>query len=167
MFQRCIVSALPVLLFVHLAGCSSDGIDVSTTFDPLTSFPTQASYAWDDLANKLPKEPRLQPLDLDSLIKEAANAEFAERGYRAVASESPDYRLSYELVVHTWIGPDNSRSVGSLSLMLVEAGTNRRVWLGFGRAEVHVGLTREERTMRLREAMAGMLEKFPPAQRGE
>ena len=167
MRQRCHVLALSVILLVHLAGCKSDDFSVSTNFDPLTSFPKQATYAWDDLANRLPKEPRLAPLDLDPLLKEAANQEFSGRGYRPVTSGSPDYRLSYGLTVHTWYGPDNSRSVGSLSLMLVEAGTDHRVWMGFARAEVHVGLTREERKNRLREVVAAMLVKFPPAQRGE
>jgi hypothetical protein len=51
--------------------------------------------------------------------------------------------------------------------MLVETATDRRVWMGYGRAEVHVGLTREERLARLREAVARMLKKFPPTQRGD
>jgi hypothetical protein len=161
------VLALSIILLVHLAGCKSDDLSVSTNFDPLTSFPTQATYTWDDLANKLPKDPRLEPLDLDLLLKEAANEQFSDRGYRPATSGSPDYRLSYELTVHTWYGPDNSKSVGSLSLMLVEEGTNRRVWMGFARADVHVGLTREERKNRMREVLAKMLVKFPPAQRGE
>jgi len=166
MLHRLHVVTLSFFFLASLAGCASDGIEVSTTYDPLTSFPAQASYAWDDRANKLPSDPRIAELDLDPLVKAAAEDEFAARGYRAVASGTPDYRLSYELVVHTWIGVDNSRSVGSLSLLLVEADTGRRVWLGFGRAEVHVGLTRAERTKRLRDALANMLEKFPPAQRG-
>jgi hypothetical protein len=160
------VVALSFVFLASIAGCASDGIEVSTTYDPLTSFPAQASYAWDDRANKLPSDPRIVELDLDPLVKRAAEEEFAARGYLAVASGSPDYSLSYELVVHTWIGADNSRSVGSLSLLLVEADTGRRVWLGFGRAEVHVGLTRAERKQRLQNALAKMLEEFPPAQRG-
>jgi hypothetical protein len=167
MRQRSLVLALSVVFLVPLVGCKSDDLDVSTNFDPLTSFPTQATYAWDDAANKLPKDPRLAPLDLDSLIKEVADQEFSRRGYRPVATGSPNYRLSYELTVYTWHGPDMSRSVGSLSLLLVEDATNRRVWMGFARAEVHVGLTREERKNRLREVLARMLVKFPPAQRGE
>jgi hypothetical protein len=39
--------------------------------------------------------------------------------------------------------------------------------MGYVRAEIHVGLSREERLARLRGAMARLLEKFPPAQRGE
>ena len=166
MLHRFHVVTLSFVFLASLAGCASDGIEVSTTYDPLTSFPAQASYEWDDRANKLPSDPRIVELDLDPLVKGAAEEELAERGYRAAATGTPDYRLSYELVVHTWIGADNSRSVGSLSLLLVESDTGRRVWLGFGRAEVHVGLTRAERKQRLREALAEMLEKFPPAQRG-
>ena len=170
MLHRLPVVTLPLtlvaLLLSVLAGCASNGVEVSTTYDPLASFPAQASYAWDDRANKLPADPRLAALDLDPLIKQAATEELAKRGYRPATSGSPDYRLSYELVVHTWIVPDDSLSVGSLSLLLVDADSGRRVWLGFARAEVHVGLTRAEREQRLRDAFARMLADFPPAQRG-
>jgi hypothetical protein len=154
-------------LLGSLAGCASDGVEVSTTYDPLTSFPAQATYTWDERANRLPTDPRIVALDLAPILKAAAEEEFAARGYRAAVSRPVDYRLSYQLVVHTWIGADNSRSVGSLSMLLVEADTGRRVWLGFGRAEVHVGLTRAERKQRLREALARILENFPPTQRGD
>jgi hypothetical protein len=163
MLHRLHIVALSLAL---LAGCASDGVEVSTTYDPLASFPAEASYTWDDRANKLPPNPRIEALDLDPLIKEAAAEELALRGYRAATSGSPDYLLSYELVVHSWIGADNSLSVGSLSMLLVEANSGRRVWLGFARAEVHVGLTPAERKERLRGAFARMLAKFPPAQRG-
>jgi hypothetical protein len=160
------IALLAVLVLLH-AGCASDGIQTSATFDPLTVFPAQATYVWDDRANQLPDDARFQSLDLESTIKQLANEEFAKRGYRLAGASSPDYRLSYQLVVHTWIGADNSLSLGSLSLLLAEADTNRRVWLGFGRAEVHVGLSAAERRARLREGFTAMLEEFPPAQRGE
>ena len=56
-------------------------------------------------------------------------------------------------------------SVGSLSLWLSDA-EKRRVWMGYARAEIQIGLSREERLARLREAIAGMLAHFPPKQRG-
>jgi hypothetical protein len=155
-----------VLAAAALLGCASDPIDVSTTFDPLAQFPAQATYVWDQAANKLPDDPRIASMELDSLIQEAANAEFAKRGYRLSTTASAHYRLSYDLAVHTWYGPDNSSSQGSLSLWLSEVVSRRRVWMGYVRAEVHVGLSREERLARMREAMARLLERFPPAQRG-
>ena len=159
--------ALPLLCFALLAGCASDGLEVSTTFDPLSSFPAQARYTWDTRANKLPPDPRLAELDLDRIITEAADEAFASHGYRrAAAADSPDYHLSYQLVVHSWIGADNSRSLGSLSLLLTEAASGRRVWLGFGRAEVQMGLSASERKERMGRAIAKILEGFPPQQRG-
>ena len=167
MAQHRYVSALLLFVVLLSVGCASDRIETSTTFDPLTSFPAQATYVWDERANKFPKDARLQALDVESIIKQLADEEFAKRGYLRANSSSPNYRLSCQLVVNTWIGANNSTSLGSLSLMLVEANTNRRVWLGFGRAEVHVGLSDQERRARLREGIASMLENFPPAQRGE
>jgi hypothetical protein len=149
-----------------LAGCASDSIDVSTTFDPLTPFPAQATYLWDETASKLPDDPRINQMDTNSLIQEAANAEFAAHGYRLSTTGSAHYKLSYDLAVHTWYAADNSSSLGSLSLWLTDAATRRRVWMGYVRAEILVGLSHEERLARLQKAMARLLEKFPPAQRG-
>ena len=166
MTDRCHLIATSLVLLL-LAGCASDNIDASTAFDPLAPFPAQATYTWDATANRLPSDPRLEPLDLHTRITEAANGEFALRGYRQAAGGSPDYRLSYQLSVHTWIGSNNSRSLGSLALTLNEAESGRRVWMGFARAEVYVGLTDVESDERLRTVVARILEKFPPNQRGD
>jgi len=134
---------------------------------PLASFPAEARYVWDTRANALPADPRLAPLDLDRIIMEAADEEFSTHGYhRSAAADSPAYHLSYQLAVHSWIGADNSRSLASLSLLLTEAASGRRVWLGFGRAEVQMGLSPSERKQRMRKAIARILAGFPPRQRG-
>jgi hypothetical protein len=165
MFQRFRRAGLSCVALSLLAGCASDGVEVSAAFDPLATFRPQATFAWDEGENKLPSDPRVTALDLGPLLTAAAEEEFAAHGYRPVApGGSPDYRLSYELIVHTWIGGGNSRSIGSLSLLLVEADTGRRVWLGYTRAEVQVNLTPEERKQRLRAALAKMLAEFPPKQ---
>ena len=157
--------ALCSALAAMLAACASD-IDVSTTVDPLATFPAQATYIWDESAIRpLPADPRIRKLDPDSLIREAANAEFAARGYRLAASGPAHYRLAYDFQVHTWKGPD-SLSLGSLSLWLSDAD-KRRVWMGYARAEIYIGLSHEERVARMREAIAGMLRHFPPKQRGK
>jgi hypothetical protein len=158
--------ALALLLAVgaQLAGCASGGIETSTTFDPLHPFPTEATFVWDERSNRLPNDPRIQQLELAPIITEAANAEFSARGYRPVEGAA-NYRLSFDLAVHSWIGADNSRSIGSLSLILIEAASNHRVWLGYARADVHVGLSVEERRERMRRAIARMLGRFPPSQR--
>src|SRR5262249_17537325 len=148
-----------------LLGCASDEIPVSTNYDPLVRFPVHATYTWDDAASSLPQDPAIDKAQTDALLKSVADEAFAAHGYQVVPRGPADYRLSYQYVVNTYIGPDVSRAVGSVSLLLVESGSGRRVWLGFGRAEIHVGLSPEERRARLADAMRRMLDKFPPAQR--
>jgi hypothetical protein len=165
--RRTLLALAPALFAAQLSGCASDDVGVSTTFDPLTRFPASATYAWDDGACLLPTDPRVDGPGVDALIREVANELFVARGYRPAASSPVNYLLSYQYAIHTWTGPDASKAIGSLSLQLVESGSHRRVWSGFGRAEIHVGLTPEERRERLHSAFARMLEKFPPSQRGE
>ena len=163
--RRHVLLAL-VVLAAQILGCASNDVGVSAAFDPLTPFPRQATYSWNEAANSLPDEPGLRGLDLDRLIKQTADAEFGLRGYRAVAG-SANYRLHYDLTVNTWIGLDNSRSMASLSLTLVESETDHRVWMGFVRTDVRVGLSEAERVERMHGALAKLLAEFPPAQRGE
>lgn len=164
MLDRRFIALLGALAGVALAGCASDDFQTSVVHDPLSSFPSQATYIWDAAASKLPSDDRIEALDLDPLLREAADREFALRGYRAVNSGRADYWLSYQLAVHTWIGPDNSTSNASLSLLLVDAKSDRRVWMGYGRAQIEVGRSREERLAGVRTVIAKMLENFPPNQ---
>lgn len=153
----------PILIVL---GCANPAYDVSSIFDPLAIFPAQATFAWNDQANHLPDHPELQSLDFDRLLKQVSNEEFAKRGYSNATAGSSDYWLSYELTVHRWISVEKTQATGTLSLNLVDTKTNNRVWLGFGRAEVLVGLSEEERVDRLRLILAEILQKFPPSQRG-
>jgi hypothetical protein len=153
-----------LVLAIVMIGCASDGIETSVAFDPLTQFPTQATFLWDDSSNQLPADDRIAALDLGSVIETAAEAEFAARGYTLSTTDSANYLLSYQVTSHSWIGADNSRAVGSLSLLLVEATSGRRVWLGIGRSEVNVGRSSEERLAYMRVAMTKMLKEFPPNQ---
>jgi hypothetical protein len=165
MYQRFRRAGLTVAALVLLAGCASDGVEVSSAFDPLTTFLPQATFVWNESQNKLPADSRIEALDLGPILKSVSEQELAARGYRPVApGGSPDYQISYELVVHTWIGGGNSRSVGSLSLLLAEADSGRKVWLGFSRTEIGVNITAEERKQRLRAILAKMLAEFPPGE---
>jgi hypothetical protein len=147
-----------------LLACASDDVPVSTNYDPLVRFPAQATYVWDEGANALPDDPAIDRAEIDALLKDVADEAFAARGYRAVGDGEPaNYRLSYQYVVHTYIGPDVSRAMGSLSLLLTDYASRRRVWMGFGRAEIHATLSPEERRARLADAFARMLAKFPPS----
>lgn len=172
-FKRCLMKFRTRFLVLTLgsilivSGCAKPAAyDVSSVFDPLAIFPANGTFAWNDQANHLPDNPELQSLDFDRLLKQVSNEEFGKRGYTNVAVGSPNYWLSYELTIHRWISVEKTLATGTLSLNLVDAKTNNRVWLGFGRAEVLVGLSEEERVERLRLILAEILQKFPPSQRG-
>jgi hypothetical protein len=147
-----------------LAGCASD-IELGISYDPLTVFPAQATYAWDEGSSSLPTDDRIEALNLDPLIKQVVDSEFATKGYRPVrAGEPRNYLLSYQLGVATRIRPEESFSMGSLYLDLNDAASGRRVWVGFARTQVDPSRSEQERVERLRETVRRMLEKFPPGQ---
>jgi hypothetical protein len=158
---------LLALALLPLLACAGDAIPVSTNYDPLVRFPPEATFVWDDAANSLPDDPAIDRASMDSLLKDVANEAFASRGYRVVEADPADFRLSYQYAVHTYIGTNVSRAFGSVSVLLADNASGRRVWMGFGRAEIHMGLSPEERRARLADAMRRMLEEFPPAQRPE
>lgn len=163
MTTRVRTALLAAALLAWSAGCASDKIQVTRSFDPVASFPEQATYSWNDAANKLPQDDRLRELDLDSLIRQAADEAFAARGYRRVDGPAGDFRLSYQLSENIWRGPEGMTSVASISLVLTTAKSGHRVWVGFGRADVEPAISREQRAERLREAFDEMLEDFPPS----
>jgi hypothetical protein len=148
-------------MLASLLACASSE-PVSTAFDPLTRFPLQATYVWDEAANREPDDPRIRELNFGPRLRKLATEALAARGYREAESEPADYRVSYQLSVHTWIAPDHSTSVGSLSIVLVDTPSGLRVWLGFARAEVHVGLSEDAKDERLRDILERMFERFPP-----
>ncbi len=154
----------PLFLVLLSAACASGGIPVNSTHDPLARFPAQATFSWDVAANKLPEASLLGGLEPGPLIEQIAEEAFTARGYRRAVSAAPDYRLSYELAVHRFIGVEESHATASLSFLLSEASTGRRVWLGWGRAEFFVDAALEQRRERMRDAMQRMLADFPPIQ---
>jgi hypothetical protein len=162
MLQLRILPAVAALLLIGLAGCASDEFQHGITFDPLTAFPARATFAWDDAANSLPEDARLGALDLDAILKQVAAEQFGAKGYTEAKTGAGDYLLSYQIRVNTWIGAEASVAMGSLSLLLVEPASRRRVWTGFARSDVDVSLSRAERAQRLGAVMQTLLEEFPP-----
>jgi hypothetical protein len=159
-FKR-LSAALAALALTPLFACAS-GPAVSTAFDPLTRFPAEASFVWDVAANHVPDDPRIAALNFEPRLRKLTTDALAARGYREVESEPADYRASYQLSVHTWISTAHSTSVGSLSIVLVDSVSGRRVWTGFTHVEAQVGLPEEMRNERLRDILYRMFENFPP-----
>ncbi len=153
--------ALSCLALAMLAACASD-LSVGASFDPLERFPAEATWRWDEHRNVLPDDERIVAMDLGPVLREVISAELAARGYRGAGSALPDYLLSYQLNLTSRIRPEGSFAIGSLSLLLSEAKSGRRVWVGFAQTEVDVSRNDSERRDRLRGIVAEMLAGFPP-----
>jgi hypothetical protein len=153
---------LMVLGLCGLVACASKQPPVGVSFDPLEPFPERATWRFDPTANVLPADPRIQALDLGPILEEAISAELSDRGYTPAGSQVADYVVSYELALTTRVRPETSISVASLSLLLRDAKTRRRVWIAFVQTQVDVRRSPEERRARIRAVVAQMLAEFPP-----
>jgi hypothetical protein len=153
----------PLVLLAALMGCSST--TVRTTHDPLAVFPAEATWSWDEAANRLPRDERLRTLNLNSIIRDTASEAFAARGYVEAEAGAPgDYRLSFDVSVGRVISQRDTRGVGSVSLTLVESAFDHRVWVGFISADVDFSLPEAERRQRIAREMRRLLRDFPPGQ---
>ena len=147
-----------------VTGCATPDADTGATYDPLTVFPSNALWVWNDARIKLPNDDRIDNEALDRNVRAAIAAEFGARGYSEAKESKVHYILSYEVSVHTWMSQTQARAFGSLSVLMTEAASGRRVWLGFMRMQIDMSLTPDQRSERLRNNVALMLENFPPAQ---
>ena len=157
--------ALSGLAIATLAACASD-LSVGASFDPLERFPAEATWRFDELRNVLPDDERIVAMNLGPALEDVVSAELAARGYRGAGSALPDYLLSYQLNLTSRIRPEGSFAIGSLSLLLSEAKSGRRVWVGFAQTEVDITRNASERRERLREVVRQMLVGFPPGHDG-
>ena len=89
----------------------------------------------------------------------------AARGYRRALAGPVDFQLAYEVGESVWTGVEGATALTSISLALTSAKSERRVWVGFARAEVKPAATSDERARRLREAFDELLAEFPPSSR--
>jgi len=151
------------LLLLLASGCAKN---VGSTFDPLAIFPAQATWSWDPAEIIIPSDERLVSLNINGIVRESIVEGFAEHGYKEapVGSKAP-YRLSYEIGIGRTITSTRATAIGTLSVSLVEADSNRRVWIGFIRVNVDTSRTGAERRDLLRREVRNMLRDFPPSQR--
>lgn len=161
---RAALIAVSALIVLSATGCATPDGEFGATFDPLSPFPARALWVWDEAQNKLPDDDRLDLAALDQRIKSTAAVAFGARGYSLTSAPKVHYMLSYEVGIHTWMSPTEARAFGTLSILMTEAASGRKVWLGFVRLQIDTSLTDAQRDERLRAALANMLENFPPAQ---
>ena len=173
--SRLVPTLAAVAASLALAACSSFSVD--TNYDPSASFEGLRTYAWRE-----PARESGDPLTL-KLVRDAADADLAARGYQAVAAQ-PDFTIGQLVVVRQKVdvqfvddywgysyraaGPRWSSTYvttydeGTIVLDVANGATGEPMWRGSATGMVDTGATPEERQQRIREAVAGVLAEFPP-----
>jgi hypothetical protein len=173
-----------LLLLVALAGCAT--VRVSSDYEHTRDFSAYKSYGW--LAAK-PVPTGLPTLDtpmVQERIRKGVDAELTGKGFAQVA-ESPDFWVKYQLTaekkvdVHTdddafmygatgfEIGVPVTRvsqyDEGTLIIDVFDAKEKKLVWRGIGQGRLRGESAQsdpEKSEQRIREAVAAVLESFPP-----
>jgi hypothetical protein len=153
-----------------LAACSS--LDTSFDYDTQYDFAPLKTYSW--------LEERDSTL-VTKRVRAAVDEELARRGYRA-AESAPDFLVATHVSTqekvqvtdwgytcsprYGWYGGSHldvwQYQEGTLLLDVVDPKSRQLVWRGSASRVVESSWTPEEREKVTREAVAALLERFPP-----
>jgi hypothetical protein len=168
-------------LAIGLAGCS--GLAVQSDWDPEADFSGFRSWAWIASSNEVSGHPLLKSPLLHERVRRAVEAELAARGYALVAADQADFRVGYhmsldqKLDVYTidrvygygrWGGftyPETyvqEYQEGTLILDFVDARRGNLAWRGWASKPIYEQPSPEESETNVREAVAAILDRFPP-----
>ncbi|USE34516.1 DUF4136 domain-containing protein [Endozoicomonas sp. SCSIO W0465] len=185
---RKIPGTVVVLLTVILAGCASRNVDWD--YDTERSLTGMTVYRWiepalDDRVKSQKPGYHVEAL-MDQRVHNAVNSILATRGFQRVDSDKTDvdFLVNYitsrktrreERQVTTSFGygfspwglgfSTDSRvqeyEEGSLIIDIIDPETRQVIWRGRSRARIQENLSPEQRTVRINEAVASILEGFP------
>lgn len=170
---------IPMLALLAAAGCTPP-LTVDSDYEVSTDFSKYKSWSW--LPGMRPSEK-----DIDSLteqrIRAAIEAELPRRGL-AKSGESGDLSAAFHISIqrkietssasvgigygwgpaHVGVSKSPTRTIdeGTLVLDLIDAKTKALVWRGTARGTVHKDYSPEERQARIQEAVAYLLQDYPP-----
>lgn len=177
--------ALAALLLTALCACST--LRVNSDYDPDFDFSGFRTWSWLTGPQAGTVDPRVANALVEERIRSALEKHMAARGFERIASGTPDFRVGYHAAIEDKVdvrtvnraygygpawGAGRGRlatdtyvreyAEGTLILDFVDSQTNRLVWRGSAQAEVYAYTTPEQREKRIGDAVAQILEKFPP-----
>ncbi len=176
-----------VFAVLFLAGCAP--ISVSVDYDTQADFSGYRSLGW------LPEpqatgNPRVDSPLLQQRIRQAIETQLGSQGY--VDAANPQMRVGYHLSIETrldvrtvdsyygyghWSGRNvdirgeattyvNEYERGRLVIDVVDTLRNALVWRGVGERRLRSEPTSDQVTQSVRQAVAEILERFPPGEGG-
>ncbi len=155
-----IILVVAVGTLLSSSGCAKKA---GPSYDPFVVFPATAQWTWDEAWNRLPDDPAVAALNIRTLARDTITEGLETRGYTlAPQGGKVDFRVHYQVGLGKIIKRDSVEGYGTLSLNLVDASTNRQVWVGFIKADIHPSVSEAERRKRLQKEVNKMLKDFPP-----
>jgi len=165
---------------VVLAGCGG-GISTNTDWDQSADFSQFSTYSWFDAQSTGAN-------DINSgRIQQAVDAQLTSKGLRKVSSGgdlaisyqvSSQDRSSFNTMSTGWGGGYGMRGPsmgmgtstttettwqeGTLVLAMFDAATKSQVWQGTATGDLNQDLSPDDRTQKINDAIAKVLDGFPP-----
>jgi Domain of unknown function (DUF4136) len=170
-------------LALSLSCLACSGIRVTTDIDPNADLTRVRSYAWLDERSGVEGERTEVTSLIDRRVRHAVDEELQRKGISSAAKNTADVLVSYHLGVATkldvntidqgygrglYTGGVSHTTVteyqeGTLLIDFIEPKANQLVWRGSGQARIWKSTTPEQREKRIAEAVAQILESFPPS----
>jgi hypothetical protein len=183
--MRLFNSVAGVALAVSLGACS--GLSTNFDFDPQANFTGYQTWAWMEMQPNS-QLTDLQRSRVRSSIESALTAKGMSLvrgqpsfwvGYQVILDEQVSYNTVNSYYgggwgYRGWYGPSYGMTMGSsqttetrvqvgtLIIDIFDAGTKELVWRGTGESKIQEVRDPQERQARLDQAVAKIMEKFPP-----
>jgi hypothetical protein len=172
-----------LVLLLAVSGCS--GVRVTTDYDPAADFSKLRSYAWLDERSGVQGDRADVTSLLDRRVRRAVDTELQHKGWRLVSRGEADALVAYHLGVETRLDVNTIHSgygygrgayhggvathttvseyqEGTLLVDVIEPESKQLIWRGSGQSRLRRSSTPEQREQRIDEAVAQILESFPP-----
>jgi hypothetical protein len=163
------------------SGCSN--VHVETDWDPEADFAALRTWAWLEHASQETDHPLLKSPLLHERVQRAVEDELGMRGYRQVSANQADFRVGYHMSLEQkldvltidrmygygrwggWTYPETyvtEYQEGTLILDVVDARRGKLAWRGWAARPIYEQPSPEESEKNIREAVAAILERYPP-----
>ena len=164
---------LSAILAAALLMTACSGPMVQTRYDHTVRFSDLHTYSWEPntkrVSSGLPNEP-----ELDTRIQAAIDSEMTSKGFQVTSNTQADLVLDYQVTAEQKSDAthlqDEARAnfmgmthtLGTLRLVMTRPTSATPAWQGAVYANIDTTRPAEERERRLKEAVHGLLAKFPP-----
>lgn len=162
--MRSLSALMAVCLMALVMGCSQEIVyhDVNYDYDVTADFSRMKTYQW----VSMPATLRIDEFNR-SRIREYTDIELETRGL-AVTEDNPDMYIvmfggGYKAVDMSKMMQYEVYTIGRLKLAMYESASNREIWWGETKADLHLDMSPEQKDEVTKSAVTRILMYYPPS----